>query len=329
MSTDDRAFELPAWPETELRLRAVATIGVFDGVHRGHQELFSRVRSEAGSTDSAALVLTFDPYPIEVFAPSVLRHRIASRAVGARLVRSTGMDHIWFLPFSREMAGWTPESFLDHLLSALDLTGLWVGPDFRFGRNREGDFSFLEREGEARGFTVHRIEPHLEEGRPISSTWIRELLREGKVSEAAGLLGHPFEIEGPVIHGQGLGARELVATANLELGAEQLLPRRGIYAGWAFDPAGHWTDTPLAAVASVGVRPTLGPDGDDWVEVHVLDWQRDIYGERLAFRFTDWIRPEESFPNMDALRAAIDQDLIQARRLLRAGSGTSALHPGR
>jgi riboflavin kinase/FMN adenylyltransferase len=303
-----------------------ATIGVFDGVHRGHQELFSRVRLGALAANAASLVLTFDPYPIEVFAPSAPRHRISCRPVTLRLVQNTGMDHVWFLPFSRDMASWEPETFLDHLDSALELTCLWVGPDFRFGKDRAGDFPLLQREGTRRGFEAHRMEPLLEGDRPISSTWVRELLGNGDVARAGELLGHPFEIEGPVVHGQGLGARELVATANLELGPEQLLPRRGIYAGWAYDPVGRWTSEPIAAVASVGVRPTLGPDGEDWVEVHLLDWQGEIYGERLAFRFLHWIRAEAAFPGLRALKEAIEGDLAESRRRLSAGEDTSPLH---
>ncbi|MEZ4649156.1 MAG: riboflavin biosynthesis protein RibF [Candidatus Eisenbacteria bacterium] len=324
-----RSFELEAVPRPGERLRAAATIGVFDGVHRGHRALFDHVRREAEARNVASVVLTFDPYPIEVFAPNSRRHRIASRAVGARLIEDAGIDHVWFLPFSKEMAAWEPIQFLRHLQTALDLTSLWVGPDFRFGKDRAGDFDFLAREGERDGFEVRRIEPLVADGRQVSSTWIRELLREGRLDRAQELLGHPFEVDGPVIHGQGLGARELVATANLKLAREQLLPRRGIYAGWAIDPAGEWTATPLPAVASVGVRPTLGPDGDDWVEVHLLDWDGDIYGRRLAFEFIHWIRPEKAFPSLEALRSAIDEDLALARSLLRERDGTSPLHQGR
>ena len=329
MRDPDRSFEFGPWPDPAARLRAAATIGVFDGVHRGHQELFARVREGAAATSAASLVLTFDPYPIEVFAPSAPRHRIAGRPVTARLVQEAGMDHIWFLPFSHDMAGWEPERFLDHLLAAVDLTCLWVGPDFRFGRNRSGDFDLLQREGARRGFEVHQIEPLREGGRSISSTWIREFLREGDVSGARDLLGHPFEVEGPVVHGQGIGAKQLVATANLELGAGQIIPKRGIYAGWAHDPTDRWTRAPRAAVASVGVRPTLGPGGEDCVEVHVLDWQGEIYGERLVFRFMYWIRAEVAFPDLAALRDAIDGDLAEARRQLSGDGDTSPLRMGR
>ena len=326
---ENRPFELSADVVPSGTLRAAATIGVFDGVHRGHQALFDHVRRDAAASGGASVVVTFDPYPIEVFAPDSKGHRIACRSVSARLIADAGMDHVWFLPFSRDMASWEPVRFLDYLRHTLELTHLWVGPDFRFGRDRAGDFAFLQREGERVGFEVRRIEPLVADGRQVSSTWVRELLREGMLNEAGALLGHRFEVEGPVIHGQGLGAKELVPTANLRLAPEQLLPRRGIYAGWAFDPAGEWSQDPVPAVASVGVRPTLGPGGDDWVEVHLLDWEGDIYGRRLAFGFTHWIRPEEAFPNLEALRSAIDEDLATARALLRERDGTSPLHQGR
>lgn len=321
-------FEFVPGRGTHLPIRAAGTIGVFDGVHRGHAELFARVRESSRASGVAALVLTFDPYPVQVFAPSATRYRIACRSVTTRLVRAAGMDHVGYLPFSREMAAWEPDRFLDHLLDFVDLTCLWVGPDFRFGKDRAGDHRFLVEAGVRRGFDVQRLEPILEDGRPISSTWVRELLRAGDVTRAAELLGHPFELEGRVVPGDGIGSRELVATANLAVGPEQLLPRWGIYAGWAFDPEGRWSGEPRPAVASVGVRPTITVSGEDRVEIHLLDWQGDLYGERLAFRFVDWIRPEVHFPDLATLRQAIEQDLREVRARLSGRPTTSSLRDG-
>ena len=300
----------------------VATIGVFDGVHRGHQGLISSVRKRAGVLGVDSMVITFDPHPVVVLAAHLPPQRLGSRPVEERWLEATGVDHAWFIPFSRPMSEWPPEQFLDYLTEHLDLHELWIGYDFRFGKGRAGDAAFLEARSLSAGFTLHVFDAVASErgsgqgqpgvGRIFSSTWVRELLGEGNIRSANRILGHPFEIQGEVIRGRGIGTSDLVPTANLDLRAEQVLPKFGIYVGWAAlgsDSEPEW----LPAVANVGIRPTVEESGRPLVEVHVLDWNKSVYGQEMRFRFGDWVRAEEKYEGIAELRAAIDRDLDWAR----------------
>jgi len=290
----------------------VATIGVFDGVHRGHQALIAKVVESAGTTH-ASVVIGFEPHPVEVLAPQLPPHRISAPSVHRRKLAATGVDHVWYLPFSRELADLSPAEFVDLLLARLDLRALWIGYDFRFGKNRAGDADFLRRAGESRGFTVHTFGPIQGSGRPFSSTWIREALREGDMDVVWEISGAPFELEGEVVHGLGLGARELVATANVRPHPRQLLPALGIYAGWALGPR---LDGPVPAALSVGLRPTIGDDLQVAVEAHLLDWSGDLYGAPLRLLFVRRLREERRFEGLDELREAIDRDIERTREVI-------------
>jgi riboflavin kinase/FMN adenylyltransferase len=290
----------------------VATIGVFDGVHRGHQELIARVVESAGTTHSS-VVIGFEPHPVEVLAPDVPPHRISAPSVHRRKLAATGVDHVWYLAFSRALADLEPAGFVDLLLGRFDLRALWIGYDFRFGKDRAGDADFLRQAGERAGFTVHTFGPIESAGRPFSSTWIREALRAGDMDLAWEISGAPFELEGEVVHGLGLGARELVATANVRPHPRQLLPALGIYAGWAL---GTRLGAPVPAAISVGLRPTLGDDLQVAVEAHLLDWSGDLYGKPLRLLFARRLREERRFAGLDELREAIDRDIARTREVI-------------
>lgn len=315
------SFELSLESEGSS-LAAVATIGVFDGVHRGHRSLLRTVVERARVLGLPSLAISFDPHPVQVFAPDSQPSRISCRSVQSRLFASVGLDHVWYLPFSRAMAELSPRAFVEYVCRRLELAELWIGYDFRFGRDRAGDHPLLVAEGERIGFAVEKFEAVEAGGRIVSSTRIREALRDGRVEEAADLLESPYELEGEVIRGLGLGARELVATANLQLPPDQLLPARGIYAAWSYDPAGDENDEsgrPCAwpTVVSLGVRPTVLSDGADLVEAHRIGWEGNLYGSRLRLRLATKLRDEKKFDGLDPLREAIDSDIRRAGEWLR------------
>ncbi len=302
---------------------AVATIGVFDGVHRGHRALLEVVIERARSLGVPSVAITFHPHPVAVLAPPGRRHLLSGPRLKLRWIGELGCHAVWVLPFSRDMAALAPAEFLDGLLHEVELAELWIGYDFRFGRGREGDVDFLRRAGKARGFGVQQFGPVHESGRVLSSSWVREALARGDVDEARGILGHEFILEGPVGRGFGKGARLLVPTANLDLPEEQFLPAYGVYAAWA-----EFDGRPLPAVISIGVRPTLYEDAPPVVEAHLIDWEGDLRGKTLAIHFGIRLREERRYPDIDALRDAIAADIAEARSWL-AGREPMAVAAGR
>jgi riboflavin kinase / FMN adenylyltransferase len=295
----------------------IATIGVFDGVHRGHAALLRIVLERARETGDEAMVATFEPHPISVLAPEVRAHRLASRSVKLRYFAELGIGRVWEIPFSRDLAALTPGEFLENLLlREAPVRELWVGYDFRFGRGREGEITFLRREGKRLGFEVQQFGPVHQGGRVLSSTWVREALARGDLEEAREVLGHDFILEERVIRGLGLGARQLVATANLEFPPEQILPAFGVYAAWAEYRGDH-----LPAVVSIGVRPTIFETGiasgprpvSPLVEAHLIDWQGDLRDQPLTLHLGTRLRGELTFPDLASLRKAIAEDIQMAK----------------
>ncbi len=289
----------------------VATIGVFDGVHRGHRRLIEQVRARAGELSARSLVLSFDPHPIEVLAPAIPARRLTTGKRKRRLFAECGLDVAWLLPFSRALADLEPEEFIAFVLARVEIRELWVGPDFHFGKARRGDGPLLERIGPGRGFRTRYFPPVEDAGTTISSTQIRELLIAGEVERAAELLGHSFVLESEVVRGRGEGAKLLVATANLLPARNLCVPGRGVYAGWAeIDGRLH------PAAINVGRRPTLTADLEDTVEVHVIEWFGDLRGKLLPVHFGCRLREERRFSGLEALRAAVAVDIEQARAWL-------------
>jgi riboflavin kinase/FMN adenylyltransferase len=299
------------------RARAVATIGVFDGVHRGHRLLLDRVVARAAGEGVLSLAVTFDPPPDAVLSPQDEPFQITLHGEKEAILRSLGIQRLLVLPFSKRMAAMSPREFvLGVLLRDLDLVGLVIGYDFRFGRGSAGDVQLLEAVGAERGFWIDEV-PAVRFGEaPISSTRIRDALARGAVSEAAGMLGRPFAVTGRVVGGRALGRRVLVPTANVEVESGQMLPARGVYLVEVSIGEGI-----RAGVAKVGPSPTVGGEreGERVVEVHLLDFAGDLRGSRLTVRFLEWIRAERRFADLAALRAAIDEDIRWATAYLRRG----------
>ena len=297
-------------------LVAVA-VGVFDGLHLGHEGLIARAVSRAAG--GRCLAISFDPHPDLVLAkefraqppltPLPEKHeRLA--ALGAELL---------VLPFTRELAALAPEEFVDtYLVGPHHPDWLVVGEDFALGKGRSGNVERLRAIGTARGFQVESVPLLAMDGEPISSSRIRERLAAGQVADAARLLGRRYSLSGQVVRGDGMGRRLGWPTANLRLHDEKCLPSLGIYAVWVRIDGG---EDRLPGAMSVGVRPTFGGQAVT-LEVHLIDWQGDLYGREVEVQFVEWLRAELKFDGPEALVAAIGEDVTQARQRL-AGIGAS------
>ena len=294
------------------RPRVVATVGVFDGMHRGHRELIQRVLDSAARHGCASLVITFDPHPVAVLAPEIGPHLLMPRAVKLRHLAELGVDWAWFLPFSPEIASFSARDFVEQtLLRRVRPVEFWIGYDFRFGRGRAGDANLLRSIGQHQGFDVEVCPALVAGGLAVSSSRIRAALARGDLAEARGLFGHDPVMEGRVGSGGGEGAQILVATANLDLAEGQYLPANGVYAAWA-----EREGILHRAVVNIGVRPTLTRDRRPTVEAHLLDWSGELRGTMLTLHLVERLRPERKFGSLDELRDAVAKDIERARARL-------------
>lgn len=286
-----------------------ATIGNFDGVHRGHQAVLADLRSVADELALPATVITFEPYPREFFAPERAPARLTRLRDKLPLFAARGVDRTLCLGFNAELASMSAERFVRELLvDGLGVRFLMVGDDFRFGQGRTGDYSMLREQGRRWGFRVTRMRTVSDGGERISSTRIREALARGDLASAERLLGRPYAVEGRVARGDALGRELGWPTANLRF-PRRRPPLQGIYTV-RVDGAGlqGWP-----GVASLGTRPTV--DGTDYrIEVHLLDFDRDLYGRRIRVHFLEWLRDEARFDSLEALREQIARDVDEARR---------------
>lgn len=300
--------------EVPAGTQAVLTIGFFDGVHRGHQALIRRVRSLADELGVEAGLVTFWPYPGSVLRGETPVRLLATLDEKVGLLRACGgLDFVVVMAFTSELARLGPDDYLGRLRERIAIWGLVEGTDFRFGRDRSGDVAWLRRAGAADGFVVETLEVEAG-GERISSTRVRERVAAGAVAEAAELLGRPYSLAGTVVHGDARGRMLGFPTANLRLDPILLLPANGIYAVRAGLPGEPAPERP--SVASVGVRPTVVEGGERLVEVHLLDADLDLYGQRLDAAFIAWLRDERRFVSLEALIAQMRVDAAQARALL-------------
>jgi riboflavin kinase/FMN adenylyltransferase len=290
---------------------SVVTIGVFDGVHRGHQHLIRRLVAEARATDRLAVALTFYPHPDILLRGLKGRYYLTTPEQRAEYLGELGIDYVITLPFNEDFRRIRAASFVDTLLEHLKLSSLWVGSDFAMGYQREGNVDFLRAQGEAKGFSVQVIDLIVAEtDGAISSTAIREALLAGEVEKAREWLGRTYALTGEVVHGDHRGHTLGFPTANLSVWPEQVIPANGIYAGWA-----RLGSERFMAATNVGTRPQF--DGQDVrVEAYILDFDRDIYGQQLTFTFEKYLRPELKFSGVDALIAQINADVRETREYL-------------
>lgn len=306
----------------DARGGAVA-LGNFDGVHRGHQALIGAAATAAESVGGPLVLATFEPHPRRFFAPHDPPFRLTPFRSKAILLQALGVDVLLVLTFDRAMSHISAEDFVQRVLvDGLAARQVVVGSDFRFGHRRGGDVALLERMGKKAGFSVTLVAPvGAADGEVYSSTRVRDFLVAGKPAHAAALLGRPFEIEGRVLHGDRRGRSIGFPTANLDLD-DYLRPALGVYAvraGIGDGDAPEWVD----GVANLGRRPTV--DGERLLlEVHLFDFEREIYGEHLRVALIEYIRPERRFNGLDALQAQIGEDCVTARRILRARAAGAA-----
>jgi riboflavin kinase/FMN adenylyltransferase len=298
---------------------AVVTIGAYDGVHLGHQAVLRLVRELAGARGLDAALVTFDRHPAEVVRPESAPRLLTTLEQRLELLDATGdLDLCWVLTFDEERSKEAAEDFVrEVLVDGIGARLVVVGADFHFGHRRGGNVPLLERMGAELGFEVLGLGLVAVEGDatavPYSSTRIRELLAKGDVAEAARLLGRPHEVRGVVEQGDQRGGEHLgVPTANLTVPERICLPADGVYAGTFVAEDG--VERPAAI--SVGTRPTFYEDGDVLVEAYVLDFEGDLYDERVKARFREWVRGQERFDSVEALIEQMNADVEETRRIL-------------
>ncbi|HKQ44144.1 MAG TPA: bifunctional riboflavin kinase/FAD synthetase [Rhizomicrobium sp.] len=301
---------------------AVAAIGNFDGVHRGHRALIAEAKVQAEARRSSLAVLSFEPHPQEFFKPSPESFRLTPLRAKARLLADLGVDALFALPFDAEMARRSPQDFvLQVLLAGLGISGVVVGHDFEFGQKRAGNLAVLSYMGEMEGFSVTAFDTvtahssHEKSGdEKISSSLIRQLLKQARPEDAARLLGRPWAVEARVEHGDARGRKMGFPTANMHLG-HCLAPAFGVYAVRVNILEGDRAVARHDGVANFGIRPMYQVDVP-LLETHLFDFDGDLYGKYLSVELIRYIRPEGKFPSQDALIAQIAADAGKAREIL-------------
>lgn len=296
---------------------AVLAIGNFDGVHLGHQQVIADARALAAAKNAPLGVMLFDPHPQQFFAPDAPPFRLTRLVTRAALLANLGVDFTLALPFDATMAACEAEDFIsDILLAQLGVSAVCVGYDFCFGKGRRGNFAMLQDIGGEMGFETFATEAVLQPDStsPFSSSAIRNFLRDGDPEQAAQLMGHAFAIEAEVQKGDQRGRTIGFATANMPL-HDYVLPKFGVYAVSAEVLDGAFAGQTLKGVANLGMRPTFGTDKPR-LESHFFDFEGDLYGANLRVSLLHFIRPEQKFDGLDALKAQISMDSDQAREML-------------
>ena len=301
---------------------ALVTIGVFDGVHRGHQHLIRQLVQTAHAADRLAVALTLFPHPDLVLSGLSGRYYLMTPDQKADQLSALGVDVVVTQPFDDTTRHLHAADFVDALLTHLHMAELWITADFALGYQREGDFNFLQAQGAAKGFRVHELTLlDGDDSSKISSTAIRAALNNGQVEQAAALLGHHYTVSGLVVQGDKRGRTIGFPTANVDPWAEQVIPANGVYACVVTLDGERFL-----AVTNIGQRPTFNGEGIR-IEAHLLDFDRDIYGQMLTVEFIARLRGEQKFATIDALIAQIGADREQARQLLSTAAQSKLSSP--
>ncbi len=287
-------------------------IGVFDGVHRGHQAVISTSAQHAQAANGTPVVVTFDPHPVKVLRPGQAPHLLTATQHKIRLIRDLGVQHLLIIKFDKAFAATPPEDFVKQLVThSKPLREICVGHEWSFGKGRRGNLALLGKLGTQFDFNVVGIPAiTLGNGQPVSSTAIRHAIEAGDLAKAAEMLGREYTILGTVVGGENLGKKIGFPTANLSAHSEQFPPNGVYFAQATMDGIMY------PGVVNLGYRPTVSSDKAERVlEIHLLDFDRDIYGKDIEVRFVQYLRPEQKFENVDALVRQIELDVQQSRKL--------------
>ena len=287
----------------------VATIGNFDGVHLGHQAVLTQLAMKADMLNLPAVVITFEPQPFEYFVPEKAPARLSRFREKVEALRAYSIQKLCVLRFNRQLAEMQAETFIQKLLvEGLNVRYLVVGDDFRFGKDRQGDFALLQQVGKQHGFQVVNMHTFAIEDMRVSSTRIREALQDGDLAVAEKLLGRPYRMSGRVAHGDKRGRKMGYPTANIHLHRAKV-PLNGVYAVQLYGI----DQEPVNGVANIGVRPTISGSDKALLEVHLFDFKRDIYGEHVQVYFLKKLREEQKFASLEQLIEQIHIDSAQAK----------------
>jgi riboflavin kinase/FMN adenylyltransferase len=285
-------------------------IGVFDGVHRGHQAVISTSAKHAQVAAGTPVVVTFDPHPEKILRPEAAPHLLTATRHKIGLIREVGVGHLLIITFDKQFAATEPEEFVQQLAKhSKPLREICVGHEWSFGKNRRGNLELLKKLGAEFDFEVVGIPPVSVNGQPVSSTTIRKAIEEGDLPKAAAMLGREYTILGTVVRGDNLGKKIGFPTANLSAHNEQFPPNGVYFAQATLDGMVY------PGVVNLGYRPTVSSEKQRVLEIHLFDFARDIYGNDLEVRFIRYLRPEKKFETVEALARQIEADVKQARQL--------------
>jgi len=306
------------WRSTIAREQSptALTIGNFDGVHLGHQAMLATLKARAQAQGLRPCVLTFEPHPLELFAPRTAPTRLTSLREKLELLAAHGVECVQVCRFNRAFASITAQDFIERiLLEGMKMRWLLIGDDFRFGARRAGDFSLLQTAAGAHGFGLEAMATVAHKGARVSSSAVRAALAAGELAASEALLGRPYSISGRIVHGDHLGRQIGYPTANVQL-RHNRPPLSGIFAVRCTEATG----AVRYGAASLGVRPTVAQSGKARLEVHLFDFAGDLYGRHMRVDFLHKIRDEERFADVDALKARIAEDCRRVRAYLEAGA---------
>jgi riboflavin kinase/FMN adenylyltransferase len=295
---------------------SVVTIGTFDGVHRGHWEVLSEIRKRADRSGRRCVLLTFDPHPLTIVRPEIAPPLLTTAVEKKEVLAESGLDYAVFLAFSPTLASYGPRRFVEEiLLGRLGMEELVVGYDHHFGRDRSGDADTLRALGEELGFAVDVVRPVGTDGNPISSTVIRRALAAGDLAKARAGLGRPYSLRGLVVRGDGRGKTLGFPTANLQVQStggpgSKLIPPPGVYAVWGTLRSGTHP-----GALHLGPRPTF-QGSPSTIELHLMDFDAEIYGEEVRIDFIDYLRPVVPFDSVPELVRQMSEDVARAARVL-------------
>lgn len=315
-----------AYRASDLPEGGIAAIGNFDGLHRGQRAVIDLVRARAAAAGMPSTVITFEPHPVAVLRPEAAPPRLTTAEKKEKLIEEAGVDVLLVVRFTPELSQTPARVFVREFLhQRLKLAEIYVGSTFVFGHRREGDVALLREMGESFGFAAFGVEQVSWQGERISSTRIRRALAEGRAEDAATMLGRPYALDGIVVRGDRMGQRLGWPTINLKT-EDQLVPLEGVYASSVHFPSFPAT---FHCVTNIGTRPTVYENYQRVVESHILDFQSDVYGERVELAFHKRLREERLFPSVMELSAQIGRDVEATRDYFAARRGAKELAPER